>query len=110
MSCAYLLKVKCELYCLLESTAIFALPSKSRIYARCPTLLKAINMKVKQSSTGTAPPLETFQHTHIAVYLCGFSAVGCICYDSIQVNPSTFLTSMLSGSPLRVAALGTLLD
>lgn len=35
-----------------------------------------------------ASPLETFQHTHIAVYLCGLFAVACICYDSIQVQLS----------------------
>lgn len=46
-------------------------------------------MKIKHSSRGVAPPLETFQHTHIAVYLCGFSAVGCVCYDSIQVIQQT---------------------
>jgi hypothetical protein len=45
-----------------------------------------VSMKVKHCAAGVAPPLETFQHTHIAVYLCGFSAVGCICYDSIQVD------------------------
>lgn len=42
-------------------------------------------MKEKHKFADMASPLETFQHTHIAVYLCGLFAVACVCYDSIQV-------------------------
>lgn len=45
-------------------------------------------MKEKHKAVDMASPLETFQHTHIAVYLCGLFAVACICYDSIQVQLS----------------------
>lgn len=57
-------------------------------------------MKVKQKSADMDSPLETFQHTHIAVYLCGLFAVACVCYDSIQVLlcPSISCVSMTLGS------------
>ena len=47
--------------------------------------VRTSSMKEKHKSVHMALPLETFQHTHIAVYLCSMFAVACICYDSIQV-------------------------
>ena len=61
-------------------------------------------MKVKHSAAGVAPPLETFQHTHIAVYLCGFSAVGCVCYDSIQVGGRLGATAKIHACKERLWA------
>lgn len=45
-------------------------------------------MKVKRAPVlkGVDVPLETFEHTQIAVYLCGLFAVACVCYDSVQVR------------------------
>lgn len=52
-------------------------------------------MKVKRAPVSKAAdaPLETFEHTHIAVYLCGLFAVACVCYDSIQVKHRQAQTS-----------------
>lgn len=55
-------------------------------------------MKVKRTplSKGIDVPLETFEHTQIAVYLCGLFAVACVCYDSVQVRYLYKLCSKLT--------------
>lgn len=59
-------------------------------------------MKVKRAPApkGVDAPLETFEHTHIAVYLCALFAVACVCYDSVQVSCLCIVKPLFSLTPV----------